>query len=152
MERTHLTVKAVADTVKNLTRFEKSVLSGVLNLHWRSLERLRERSGLKGAVAKIPGSANLYVADHMELDAMRISSGDVVCRQDLSAGQVIACVADAIDNEMYAIVDLLELKAPLSSTSSSYSLATGRAVWPVADLRVALAWYADHGSIVVIRM
>jgi hypothetical protein len=62
IERMHLVTKRVADTVKNLARFERSVVSGVLTDHKRCLEQAHLSCGLVGACSSLPDDPDVFIA------------------------------------------------------------------------------------------
>lgn len=71
IERIHLQVKVVAEHVRNTTRFERSVLSGVLNNQLRRASQASDVAGLRGPSAHLPGSLGVQVAARLEWLALQ---------------------------------------------------------------------------------
>ena len=71
IERTHVKVKAIADHIRNTSSFERSVLSGVLNCHFRTLAQATDIAGLRGNTAPLPGYPEVRVADRLEIFALQ---------------------------------------------------------------------------------
>ena len=86
IERLHLRVKRHLDPVSELGVIEKSTLAGVVNEQFEAASKLHG-DGLRGKPVLYEGS---WVADHMVVGALRISSDDVICLGS-HAGVVVAC-------------------------------------------------------------
>jgi len=141
LERLHISVKSVADLTKNTERFERSVLSGVLNKHVRELQDLQVGSGLLGRITSRPDFPNLAFADHLDYDNMKLSIKDVVVQAGgHCCGVVIACVADMESFTLHVWVDILVFDSRITPQAAQWQFSGERAVWPVARLRPALAW------------
>jgi hypothetical protein len=65
IERMHLISKRVADPVKNLARFERSVVSGVVTEHSRCLEEVLISPCLVGACMSLPDDPDVFIANHL---------------------------------------------------------------------------------------
>ena len=146
IERGHLLVKGIADHVRNTACFERSVLSGVLNLQHRHARDTHTRYGLRGKVASWQEG---FVGHHLSLAGLDISSGDVVfC--DGRAAQVEACILNK--HTLAVVVSLLTVVEVLSPHSARHRTKGEQAVWLAAVLRPGRAWYVeDNGLIVVIH-
>ena len=72
IERTHLRVKEIAEHVKNTSLFEKSVLSGVINCHFRRVCQASDTAGLRGGIATLPGYPEVLVADRLEFFLLQV--------------------------------------------------------------------------------
>ena len=77
--RTHLTVKSIADNIKNTPTFERSVLSGVLNIHFRHVKQATDLAGLRGTIAPMPGYRNVFLADRLEYFALQDCHRERIC-------------------------------------------------------------------------
>lgn len=93
IERTHLKVKAIADHIKNTTMFERSVLSGVVNCHFRKVTEATDIAGLRGSSAPLPGFPGVLVADRLE--AFTLQVGIVLYK---GVGHVLAWVEKTFVN------------------------------------------------------
>jgi hypothetical protein len=71
IERLHLVVKAVAEPVKNTSCFERSVLSGVLNLSFHHIRKQQPMNGLGGRVRQWPGMPSVLVSTRLKILAMQ---------------------------------------------------------------------------------
>ena len=145
IERGHLLVKSVAENIKNLSTFERSTMSGLVNAMFNRSKVTKLGNGLRGKVSYHGGIA---VADHMLCSGVHISVGDVTFWGDL-AGQVCTC---AEDGALYLIVEELVKVAEVSPHSAQWLPSGLNAVWPAADIEQASAWYsADSGLTTVLR-
>ena len=155
VERMHLDVKSVAEHVRNTFRFERSVLAGVLNKHFRALADHAAFVGLRGRVGQLPGVPDIFVADAMEFDGQKTSACDLVFGggEERAVGQVVACIADIGSKTLAVVVDLLQFMGPLSDHSSTWRLTDTQVVWAASGLELPLAWYiGEDGFVVVVHM
>ena len=152
IERLHLRVKAVAENCKCNESYERSVLSGVVNAHARRASETTMHSTLIGKSAPFPGLANAFIADHVDMNGLRVSVGDYVFHGIDTLGQVIACCIE--EGEFYVVAEALTFLARLSPSSSRWSrLTTHRMGWKACELNECLAWQCSPGSsVVVLRM
>ncbi len=137
MERLHLRVKAVAESIDNTTAFERSVITGVINRHLRSLESAVLRDHLRGRARTHPQFPNVELSYGVVCGMKSISVTDVVFLGD-AVGEVYACARS--DGAFFVLVDVLEIVAPhrfatLRSVVCKHS--GGRDAWPIAELRQA---------------
>ncbi len=128
LERPHLTTKDVAEVhVKNTSRYEKSVLAGVLNVQCRLLKSLTPTSALLDAsVAPVPGYPSAVLADNMQVRGMHISVGDVVLN-GTSAGQVLACIQEG--DSFFCIAQRMTMLERITPESFTFSVTDERVVW-----------------------
>ena len=147
IERTHLAVKSVADFAKNTSDFEASVLASLSHKVWSADEPVLH--GLLGKCALLPGSADVYVADKMQVFGVDICVDDVVCKGD-ALGTVRGCCLHR--GELVAFVEVLAQISRISDHSGRYVTVGRLAVWLATELQHALAWRAlDEGQLLVIR-
>ena len=153
IERLHLRVRPVADNVKRLRGWERSVLSGVLNSHVRSACEDSCKvlgAGLLGRTAEhhlFPGST---IADKMELGGFRVSVGDVVCKGDF-AGEVAACIF--FEGELWLAVNAWRQSRKLSAHSSTWRTESCQLqTWRASEADECVAWKVDGGEATVIRL
>lgn len=146
IERTHLLVKGVAEHVKNTSRYEMSVLSGVCNV---AIARNRGDFGdrLLGRASEWPGMDGLLVARRMEVISFEVARGDVVLRGD-AVGVVVACCS--CGGELFALVQRTE--AVMRETDRSLVVRPLDTVimWPAPEIRHTLAWRSRPGGLVLV--
>ena len=147
IERLHLRVRSVAENVKRLQTFERSVLSGIVNEHSRRTQENCVGGGLLGKVAPFPQLPSALVSDKLELGGFRAAVGDYVfCNEEL--GVVVACCID--DSELFLVVDVAQRVTNHSVHSSTWSVrAPRRQVWRVADTTECATWLHRHDDEVV---
>ena len=91
IERLHLAVKPHAERCQNTRRYERSVLSGVLNSQLDALNKMRpDCSILDNNTVKLRGFDDAEIADSVDVLGMQISVGDIVFCGDI-AGRACAC-------------------------------------------------------------
>ena len=117
VERLHLRVKRVIEPIKRTTRFERSSLSSLLNVHVASLQdRTSFGDSLEGPVGQFPGTG-VPIADQMRVSGMSIAVGDVVLFRDM-AGIVRACAKE--DDTFFAVVEACIFSSAVSAHSDRW--------------------------------
>jgi hypothetical protein len=151
IERLHLRVRCIADNVKDLHTFERSVLSGVVNDQCRRGKDHLCGGGLLGRTAPFPNLPDALVSDKVELGGLRIAVGDVVFRGE-ELGVVVACGAE--EAELFVVVDPWHRIYALSAHSSAWALRSDvREVWGFAEIAECGAWQRKAtGEIIAIRL
>ena len=147
IERHHCMVKRIADHVKNTSRFEKSVLSGVLNVLSRRMQDASDIAGLRGTSKKLPGSANVFVAARCECYSAQISIDDFVVEDDV-VGRVTACLLE--DSTVKVVVDTMTRLRSVSAQSDVWVWDGGQEVWQAQHVQQILAARAEEDGIVVV--
>jgi hypothetical protein len=149
IERQHLTVKGVAEHIKNTIQCERSVMASLCTLTSNLGREATFGSGLTGKTLMV--SEGFWVARHMNVAGFTASLEDVVLGNSGSvAGIVLACCIQG--DVLCAIVDVLSPVNRVCRHARSWRLAGHREVWPATDLEQCLAWYsADDGSWVVVE-
>lgn len=149
VERLHLRIKSVADPVLNTRRFERSVLASAITSQYRVLcDESLSTFGLRGSTARLPGTLAV-VADCLESNGNRISVDDIVFNGD-RAGSVRACASEA--NSLYIVVELMNKVADVSAHSARWQPSGLVEVWPVEPVELALAWYSEGVTSIILRM
>ena len=149
IERTHLTVKGIAEHVKNTHDFERAVMRGVTTLAFQSAASATYGDSLLGKVAALPGYPNVQVADKMKLFTLQLAIDDVILRGE-SAGIVIACACEG--GVLFAIVETMVRITRLSDHASACKPTGVHEVWLASEVEHSIAWYGrPDGSWVVIR-
>lgn len=134
IERTHVMVKAVADTVLNTARYERSVLAGVVNtlLHGQGSTAIH---ALLGKCRR--ASPGVLTASKMKVYGVHLEEGDIVL-QSGGCGIIVACLA--IDGVLHAAVDVLERHGDHTQNWGHWVRSASRAVWVAAVLHHPVAW------------
>jgi hypothetical protein len=148
IERIHLQVKAIAEKIKNTSRFEASVLAGVLNATVNTRNKFRGCSRLRGTISPWPGLEGASIAPHMTIFGGHLSRGDVVLRAD-DAGIIVACLQQG--DLLLLMVDRLQLRVAVSQHCGRYQPLGGRSCWVAWHVEVALAWYMEAPVVVIVR-
>jgi len=146
VERRHLMVKKIAAFVKNTTRFERSVMSGLVT----TMSQMGGdcAAGLQGPTGHL--HEGIVIADQMEVFGMVVARGDVVLR-GMSAGLVAACCESG--EGLHVIVQRATFVEHATSHASKHQLAADSLEsWHCGEIRTCLAWkqLAD-GSLLVVR-
>lgn len=147
VERLHLKCKQVANLIQNTRVFERSVLSGILNLQHHRLQEARAPM-LAGKVMAVVATG-AFLGDRLQHHGLAVSVGDVVFCGD-SAGKVLACLAE--DDTGFVIVEGWQPVRRQTAHSTAF-MPTGLAlVWPVDGVRLCMAWYHDDDKVVALHM
>jgi hypothetical protein len=149
IERRHLQVKKIAETIDNTRTFELSVLAGVTNNAFSSVAAASNISGgLRGRMCEMPGFSEATLADHLHYNGLELTIGDVVLNRGIAAGKVVACACE--HGCLFVLVDVWQHSRQLSEHSTVYRSAAARAVWAASSVEVPVAWYADGDELVVV--
>ena len=151
VERTHLKVKRVAENVRNTSRFERSVLAGVLCMSLRAAEADAGDHNLRGRTKRLHDEPPTWASDRLTAFGMEVFIGDVVF-QGTSCGQVAACLLVA--DELMVVVDVLQVvegsEGPEGRFASWVSIGR-RDAWDTDNLVHACAWRLAEGALLVVR-
>ena len=92
-ERLHLRVKGVAEHCKNIVAYEKSVMSGITNVHLNSLaHRGVSTVAMLGATTCMPGAPDIRVAQKSQCFGDHFNVGDFVFR-GAYVGRTVLCAS-----------------------------------------------------------
>lgn len=140
IERTHVMVKAVADTIVNTVRYERSVLAGVVNslLHSQGSTCVH---ALLGKCSQV--SHNVLVANKMRVYGLHIEESDIVLQSDV-CGIVLKCLA--IDGVLHVVVDVLQKEGDHTPNWGRWVKSGSRSVWIAAVLHHPVAWKLLGGN------
>ena len=134
IERTHLTVKSIADFVHNTIAFERSVLSGIVcGLH---ADEQAHGSKLVGPIAPLPGS-RVCVADRAVVCGVEYQVGEVILRGS-AVGLLRACALE--EGELFFLVQGLRLVREVTGCCGSHEQLPGLLVWPAREACHSVAW------------
>lgn len=146
VERTHLSIKRVAEDTKNTRAYERSVLSGVLCGVLRDCGMVCGDQ-LLGRTAFWPGTA-ARIADRAEVHGQEFVVGEVVIWSG-EVAELRACALEA--DELLFIVERLRPLAVASPHYGTYERTPGLVVWQARAAGHALAWrLRSNGSIFVV--
>jgi len=135
IERMHLLVKATATRVDNTKVFERSVLSGTLNIMMASLEHFRGPCMFEGSTRIIPALPNTVFAESMVIWAASFSVGDVVLYQN-AAGELCACALEA--GMYYGVVDMFDHVQSITRFGHKWQSVGNIKLIPARDLTLAI--------------
>ena len=94
IERLHLSVKLHADRCDNTRRYERSVLSGVLNSQIAALRLMKGDCCLLDCqTGTLPGFDHAVVGDNMDCFGMHLSVDDIVAHSQ-AMGRICACISE----------------------------------------------------------
>ena len=148
LERNHIAIKAVATHIRNLSCFEKSLLSA-LAAQRRQLcaEPLGDR--LIGKTAVFLGSGRaIVVADKLSVDGLTIAIDDMVFN-GAECGEVLAAAQENV--QLFVVVRVLAVVGDVLPNSKRYRWTGHKAVWPAGSLSQAVAWYVRGPDITVLH-
>ena len=151
IERLHLRVRPLADNVKKLQGWERSVMSGVLNSHVRSACDCKVLgAGLVGKTAAHHSLPGYSVADKLELGGLRVAVGDVVC-SGICVGEVLACVI--FEEELWLVVNEWQQTLRISAHSGVWRTThPQQRTWRASDVEECVAWKIVLNEATVIRL
>lgn len=150
IERMHLVVKRVAEHIKNTEVFEKSVLSGVANVHFRAISQDGGPVGLRSPVSPCPGLSGVSMSPCLEYLGLSVRVGDLLFRTE-AAGEVLACLAAG--GRLLVLVGILVPERRLSDISAVYRLGLQHEAWLAEHVEQALAWqHHEDGTTTILRM
>ena len=151
IERTHLSVKRLAEHIKNTSTYERSLVSSLLIVQLEA-GRSDQATGprLIGVTANLPGTL-VRVADKLTIWSIEISVKDVVVR--LSGGDpavVVAC-CELPDGTVACLVSELRSVGAATDHAGKF-LDTGRLVcWSARYVKLCRAWrYQPDGCVFVV--
>ena len=148
IERLHLVARDILGNVRNPIDAEASILKMFCVKH---MNAMRETSlcGLIGPSVPLQDFPNAQVAKRIKFCGMDISVGDVVLRSDVAA-IVSGCALDS--GNAFLIVDPWQVISGYVGRARKWrrSLGGDPEVWPVIEVEVALAWYAEGDDVVVL--
>lgn len=149
IERTHLSVKAIAEKVRNTTSFEKSVLGGLLTATANEWRQVAAGPGLRGRRVPMPGIPSVLLADAVEVFGIEIRVGDVVLR-DCDVGEVAGCAEE--EGDMFFFVSMYEKARTVTAQCDVHTTAGRLELWPAMQAAHAVAWQGlSDGTVLVLR-
>ena len=151
IERSHLTVKAVAKHVRNTACFETSVIASVLVVQ---LQQAKAGHGYMSDLIGITGefpNTEFTIADRMTIWTFEVSVDDVVRRHVGDPARVVACAKHS-NGTLCCFVSLFESDAVVTDHSGKYRDTGTMAVWDATSLRLCIAWrHQPDGCVFVVR-
>ncbi len=148
IERQHLLVKQVAEHVRNLRDYERSVLASVVTVQLQRARDLVLGDRLLGATNGLCEMPNVLVSTKLQVFGFVVAAGDVILR-GREAGIVVAGARDGA--ELFLFVEPLA-KLGDATHSLRFRRSLGLAVWRPRDVRQSPAWRAEpDGSLLVLN-
>lgn len=135
IERTHLAVKGLAEHIKNIRVFERSVLSGMLCCLADADDEMSS-CRLLGRTSVWPGTF-ARVADRAVVYGMEFAVGDVILRGP-AVGLLKACALE--NGELTFMVQELRFARDFTRCCGSYEQSPGLVLWSAIETCHALAW------------
>ena len=141
IERQHLTVKAVAEHIKNTSVFERSLITSVCSLTANLARDAHFGNALLGGRAAPWLSPGAVVGPKMQTFGFTVTVHDVIFRSTTrDAGIVEACCGQ--EDHLFVMVDLLAAVARRGRHALCWKRAGRREVWPCEEVQHSLGWYA----------
>ena len=138
IERLHLGVKEVAQTVDKMPAFEHSVLAQVFNAQMQILVDIHDDACLLDArPATFPSLPNSKFGDSMEIKGKKITVFDIVMHGN-EVGMLLACVEDV--GSLFGIMEVWEHVANVSSTMTRWRRTQNIKLADASDIIQAMAW------------
>ena len=135
VERQHRRVKVHAESVRNVTTFESSVLMRVLDSQLSALQVSILLNGLPARKVRTQCCGiDAFVGDRLVCKGASLHCDDLVLR-GLRLGCVVACY-EREDGLLLALVELMRATA----CHTQFEHTAHRELWPAEDLRGATAW------------
>jgi hypothetical protein len=152
IERFHLTTKPIMENIKNLRRYEYSVLAGVANAQKVALQNSC-KSLASGALlalerAELEGFPDAHIARHLIHAGKHISVKDVCLKGARQALVVDGCVEE--HGQFYVIGNECTFLEQVSAHSASYHRCRTTALWEVESTRLAGAWKMAGDYVLII--
>ena len=151
VERLHLRVRDIGNRIDAVgPNWEQAILAAILNVQKSCLRRGGLFAGLEGNTIPnlFPGA---LVGERLQDDSgQQIAVGDIVLRNNLLAGEVVACVH--AHHTLFVVACLFRFSAKISEHSSEWDSTEEHQIWPASSLTLALARYLHRGKTVVVHM
>ena len=155
VERMHLLLQAVAPSVDYTARYEKSVLSGVLNAQMNQLKSYRGGCCLIDAKpAQAEGWPNTLFADQLEIWGKVLTVQDVVIIA-LPAGETLGLFLSAVQENcgLFGFVECWDFVAQISSTMQRWRRSKRIELYEATLLHQAVAWLeSEHNDVDVVLL
>ena len=154
LERLHLRSKKLANNAKNTSRFEATVLGGLIQFQLNSLQANSLDGGLEGMHRPLAELPNTMVANRMQWFGVSAARNDVVF-DGSRMGVVVTCARHA-QEQPYVIVDLYVHDARVSDHCSRWRAmgcsagAARYATFPADRLRFPRAWKDEGDTMLVV--
>lgn len=149
IERQHLTVKGVAEHVRNTSNFEASCLASLLTVQVHNAQEFEAVDRLIGRAGRLEGHPGALIADKLAIHSFQVRVDDIVLRGP-QAGIVMACCCEA--SALYVFVTPLLEQTAVTQHAATFRRTGHLDVWRAADLRLSLAWRCEaDGSLLVLR-
>ena len=140
IERTHISVKKLAEHIRNTSTYERTLISGMLVVQLREGRADRVTGPrLIGSTAVLPGT-EIQVADKLTVWSFEVCVGDAVVRVSGGDPGIVSACAELSDGTLCCLVSELQKVANVTDHSGKY-LETGRLiVWHATSVQLCRAW------------
>jgi len=147
IERTHLAVKAVADLCKNTSRFERSVLAGLLNATLSSATSSGWLHSLLGSPVLL--SDGVYHSSAMRVFGLHLQVGDLVIHGGV-CGDIQSRIL--VDGVLFVVVETLEQHGEHARHWGHWRRTGLLALWVASNVVQPVAWKVLAGDLVLVLL
>ena len=150
IERLNLRLKALAEPIDRLSRYERSVVASLLTKQCAQLaEGPVFHNGLIGTEDRLASFPNVLFASGVQYEGRRFAKDDCVFSyENKIAGCVLACAEDG--GCLYVILRMFQLLQSWGN-SGRYQLTADVRVLDVRSIWEVCAWYIEGDTVVVLR-
>jgi len=156
IERMHLLVQAVAPSVDYMGRYEKSLLSGMLNAQMNELKSYKGGCCLMDAKPiQIPNFPHTWFADQLQIWGKVLSVQDVVIIESPAAEISIGLFLSAVQENggFFGLVEIWSFVESISSTMQRWRRGDIIELHEAEQLHQAVAWIeSEHGCVDVVML
>lgn len=148
VERQHLVVKRVAENVKNLKKFEASVLASLVLVQSQQARETTLRDGLIGQSHPLQEMPSVMVSKKMVVHSViEIAVGDVISR-GLDFGFVLGCADD--DGDLFFFVARTVTVRADTTHAATVRRTNDVAIWRATEVQQCLAWRQESADVVLV--
>ena len=155
IERMHLLVQAVAPSVDYMGRYEKSLLSGMLNAQMNELKSYKGGCCLMDAKpTQIPNFPHTWFADQLQIWGKVLSVQDVVIIESPAAEISIGLFLSAVQENggFFGLVEIWSFVACISGTMQRWRRGDTIELYEAELLHQAVAWIESEPGCVDVVM
>ena len=156
IERMHLLVQAVAPSVDYMGRYEKSLLSGMLNAQMNELKSYKGGCCLMDAKpTQVPNLPHTWFADQLQIWGKVISVKDVVIIESPAAETSIGLFLSVVQENggFFGLVEIWSFVARISRTMQRWRRGDTIELYEAELLHQAVAWIdSEPGCVDVVML
>jgi hypothetical protein len=146
-ERLHLSVKKVAEAIRNTSTYEFSVLSAMIASQSHGSVQFDK---LNPPVVEINDCGGCSLSTSLRCHGHSISVGDVVVKEDGVPCKVLACISQA--GKLYLAVRSFALGRRVSKNTALWRALEEKQIMTACSVFCALAWKSTTDGLLVIIM